>query len=155
MGNLIWHEYARYVSLTATSYTIWAAFFGLFFRKYFFDFVGGIVRSPGGIQPSPSASFIVAIIVKAPVVQILSMLLGFVLLALEIPAPFLKNTAIQRSFIVKIMLLLVQFVFAILYYQGTNGAIYSLVAVCCYTRAMMLGEIPKEAKDNRGRGGKA
>lgn len=39
--------------------------------------------------------------------------------------------------------------------QGTNGALYSLTAVVGYTRAIMLGETIKEAKDNRGRGGKA
>ena len=40
-------------------------------------------------------------------------------------------------------------------WQGTNGAIWSLVAVIGYTRAIMLGESMAEAKENRGRGGKA
>ncbi len=69
----MWHEYARYVSLSATACeclrsqatqafllprlmlspaqdTLWAAFWGIFYRKFFFDFVNGIVRSPGGLQ---------------------------------------------------------------------------------------------------------
>ncbi|RDX41813.1 hypothetical protein OH76DRAFT_1411811 [Lentinus brumalis] len=155
MGNLVWHEYARYVSLTATVYTIWASFWGFFYRKFFWDFVHGIVRNPGGIQPAASDSLFVSIIVKAPVVQILSMLLGFGLLALDYPAPFLKNTAIHRSFPIRIVLLLLQTFFAILYYQGTNGAIYSLIAALCYTRAQLNGEIMPEAKDHKGRGGRA
>ncbi|KAI0369664.1 hypothetical protein BV20DRAFT_967645 [Pilatotrama ljubarskyi] len=155
MGNLIWHEYARYVALSATVYTIWASFWGFYFRKYFFDFVNGIIRSPGGVQPAASDSVFVSIIVKAPVVQILSMLLGFGYLMLEYPAPFLKNTAIHRSFPIRIVLLLLQSFFAILYYQGTNGALYSFIAACCYIRAQMLGEIMPEAKDNKGRGGRA
>lgn len=39
--------------------------------------------------------------------------------------------------------------------QGTNSTIYSLVAIFGYTRAIMLGETMEEAKENRGRGGKA
>ena len=30
--------------------TIWASFWGIYYRKFFFDFVNGIVRSPGGVQ---------------------------------------------------------------------------------------------------------
>lgn len=29
---------------------IWAGFWGLFYRKFFWDFVGGTLRDPGGIQ---------------------------------------------------------------------------------------------------------
>lgn len=29
---------------------VWAAFFGLFYRKFFWDFVGGTLRDPGGLQ---------------------------------------------------------------------------------------------------------
>lgn len=39
--------------------------------------------------------------------------------------------------------------------QGTNGAIYSIIAAMGYTRAVMLGEKMEEAKQNKGRGGKA
>jgi hypothetical protein len=34
--------------------------------------------------------------------------------------------------------------------KGTNGAIWSLVAILGYTRAMMLGEVMQEAEDNKG-----
>ncbi|CAL1707236.1 unnamed protein product [Somion occarium] len=117
MGNLIWHEYARFVSLSATTYTIWSAFWGFFYRKFFWDFVGGTIRAPGGIQPASNVAFLITIIVKAPVVQILSMVLGFGLLALDYPAPFLKGTSIYRSFVFRIVLLILQAFFAILYYQ--------------------------------------
>ena len=69
MGNLIWHEYSRLVSISSSVCelpstsniilhflfydfvdAIWAAFFGLFYRKFFWDFVGGTLRDPGGIQ---------------------------------------------------------------------------------------------------------
>ncbi|KAL7281425.1 hypothetical protein ACG7TL_004738 [Trametes sanguinea] len=154
------------VALATGGNTIWASFWGFYFRKFFFDFVKGTVRNPGGVQPANSDALFVDIIVKAPVIQILSMLLGFVYLALDYPAPFLKNTAIHRSFPIRIVLLLLQTFFAILYYQvrlyaririakGTNGALYSFIAACCYIRAQMRGEFMPEAKDNKGRGGKA
>ena len=30
--------------------TIWSSFFAIFYRKFFWDFVDGTVRAPGGIQ---------------------------------------------------------------------------------------------------------
>ena len=127
-------------------------------------------------RPAASDSIFVSIVVKAPIAQILTMLFGFVLLALDYPAPFLKNTAIHRSFPIRIVLLLLLTFFANLFYQvrtpagfhsrvhvltprdttqGTNGAIYSFIAALCYTRAQLNGEAMPEAKDNKGRGGKA
>jgi len=67
MGNFVWYEYSRYVSLTACvcefagigfkKYvlmtgidTIWASFWGMFYRKFFWDFIGGTLRDPGGLQ---------------------------------------------------------------------------------------------------------
>ncbi|KDQ57650.1 hypothetical protein JAAARDRAFT_270990 [Jaapia argillacea MUCL 33604] len=155
MGNLIWHEYARLVTITASIYTIWAGFFAIYFRKFFWDFVGGTVRDPGGIQPAPQAAFFIAVIVKAPVVPIISMLLGMFIVALEFPGPQLKGMAIQRSFIFKTVMLIIQAFFAVLFYQGTNGALWSLIAAMCYTRAIMLGETMAEAKENRGKAGEA
>lgn len=37
--------------------------------------------------------------------------------------------------------------------KGTNGALWSLIAAGCYSRAVMLGEEMKEARENRSRGG--
>ncbi|OCH91438.1 hypothetical protein OBBRIDRAFT_818769 [Obba rivulosa] len=117
MGNLIWHEYARYVTLTATVYTVWASFWALFYRKFFWDFIGGIVRTPGGIQPANNVSIFITLIVKAPIIPILSMILGFSLIALEYPLPLLKKSPIYRSFVVRIVALLIQAFLAVLYYQ--------------------------------------
>jgi len=153
MGNLVWHEYSRFVSITASVYAIWAAFFGLFYRKFFWDFVGGTLRDPGGIQPSPNAALFITVIVRVPVVQILTMLLGMIILAIELPLPAIKRFSLYRSLVVRIVLLLFQVFLAILFYQGTNAAIWSLIAAVCYGRAVMLGEEMEEAKQNRGKGG--
>jgi len=155
MGKLIWHEHARYVSITASVYTVWAAYFGLVYRKFFWDFVHGIRRNPGGLQPANQDAFFIDIMVKTPVIQIISLVLGLVILAFEYPAPFMKGTAAYRSLVARIVLLIFQVFFAILFYQGTNGAIWSLVAIFGYTRAIMLGEVMNEAKDNKARSERA
>lgn len=152
MGKLIWHEYSRYVAITASVYTVWAGYFGLLYRKFFWDFVSGIRRNPGGIQPAKQDAFFIAIMVKAPVIQIISIFLGLVVLAFEYPAPFMRGTAAHRSLVTRAILLTFQIFFAIMFYQGTNGAIWSLVALIGYTRAIMLGEVMKDPRDSRGRG---
>jgi len=87
--------------------------------------------------------------VKVPLIQIIAILLGIVVLAVEYPAPFMKNSAASRSLVLKLVLLVFQTFFAIMFYQGTNGAIWSLVAIFGYTRAIMLGEVMKGANDNK------
>ncbi|KAG6903057.1 hypothetical protein C0995_006244 [Termitomyces sp. Mi166 len=136
-------------------YAVWASFFGLIYRKFFWDFIGGTLRDPGGIQPGPNAAIFITIIVKAPIIQILSMVLGMFIVALEFPLPPLKKFAIHRSIVLRIVLLSFQAFLAILFYQGTNAAIWSLIAALCYTRAQVIGETMTEAKENRGKAGGA
>jgi len=152
MGNFIWHEWARFVTLTASVYTVWSSFYAFIYRKFFWDFVDGIVRDPGGIQPGKSALPFVAVIVKVPIIQIFALLTGLTLIALEMPIPQLKKSSIYRSFVVRIVLLVQQAALTILYYQGTNAAIYSLIAIFAYTKAVMRGEQLDEAKANRASG---
>ncbi|KAI0027819.1 hypothetical protein K488DRAFT_60357 [Vararia minispora EC-137] len=164
MGKLVWHEYARLVTISASCYTVWASIWAFVYRKFFWDFVNGTLRNPGGLQPAKQDAIFITLIVKAPVIPIFSMLIGFCIIAFEYPVPWIKGTSIHRSFIVRIVALLVQAILAILWYQaplmdarlqGTNGAIWSLAAAFCWGRAILLGEVMKEAKDNKGRGGKA
>jgi len=155
MGNLVWHEYARLVAVAANVYAVWASFFGLIYRKFFWDFVGGTLRDPGGIQPSPNSAIFITLIVKAPIIQILAMIMGLFIIALEFPLPQLKKLAIHRSIVLRIVLLLFQTFLTILFYQGTNAAIYSFIAAMAYTRAQVLGEVMEDAKANRGKAGGA
>ncbi|KAJ7837722.1 hypothetical protein B0H13DRAFT_2105218 [Mycena leptocephala] len=138
MGNLIWHEYARYVSITASAYAVWSSFFALFYRK-----------------PAPSAAIFISLIVKAPIIPIINAVVALFILSIEKPLPALKSMSIRRSLVLKIVMLVFQAFLSILYYQGTNAAIWSLVAIICYIRAVALGEKIEEAKANRGQGGRA
>jgi len=117
MGKLIWHELSRYISLTASVYAVRVSFWGFFFRKFFWDFIGGILRSPGGLQPSPKFALFINVIVKYPIVQIGTMALGFTIIALEYPIPILKGTAIFRSVALRVVLLIMQAAGTVLFYR--------------------------------------
>jgi sulfate adenylyltransferase (ADP) / ATP adenylyltransferase len=68
-------------------------------------------------RPAPGAAVFITLIVKNPIIQIFAMLLGFFMIALEFPIPQLKGMAFQRSFALKIVLLLFQAFICVLYYQ--------------------------------------
>jgi len=63
----------------------------------------------------------------------------------------MNGTSAHRNLVTRVVLLVFQIFFAIMFYQGTNGAIWSLVALIGYSRALMLGEVMKDPKDNKRR----
>jgi len=169
MGKMIWHEWAQIVSIFACIYSAWAATWGVLFRKFFWDFLGGtLATNPAatnpnttlkcdvnvicGMIPSASAKPFVMLIVDLPVVQLMTTLIALFMLALE-TVPYLKQTNLHRSFLFKAIMLLMQGLLASLFYQGTNGAIYSAVAALAYITALSKGEVVAEVKEKRGRGG--
>jgi len=153
MGNLIWHKYSRLVSITSSVYAIWASLWGLFYRKFFWDFIGGTLQNPGGIQPSPKASIFIDIIVDVPAIQILTMLLAVTILCIELPLPWIKTLSLHRSLSLRIVLLIFQACSSLLFYQGTNAALWSLISAICYMRAIALGErVEEETKVSQGKG---
>jgi len=105
------------------------------------------------MQAPPRDAIFISLIVKAPVIQVISIVLAGLIIALEFPLPYLKGTKFHRTIALRIPLLLVQAFLAVLFYQGTNGAIWSFIAAGCYTRAVMLGEEMEEVKENRSRSG--
>jgi hypothetical protein len=155
MGNLIWHDWAHFVGMTAAIYAIWAGYWGIFYRKFFWDFVNGTFRDPGGIQPANQDAFFIAIIVKAPVLQLISMIVGTFMLVIETGPGSLKKMALYRSLVVRAVGFFMLAFINLIYYQGINAGIYSLIACFGYVRAMMKGETMEEAKENRGKGGSA
>jgi len=167
MGIFIWHQWAQYVAIFASIYTVWAGIWGLFFRKFFWDFVNGTLMpgpnnafnglpcadaNPCGIVPAKSDSIFITLIVTAPIIQLLAMTLGITHLLLEL-LPQIRQYAIYRSFVLRIVTYTLQTFFAVLFYQGVNGAIYTFVAVIGFTVAQMRGEIVEEAREQRGRSG--
>lgn len=87
-----------------------------------------------------------------PVMQIAAMLFGTLHLILEL-TPQIRHMSIYRSFPLRIVTYTLQAFVAVLFYQGTNGAIYTTTAVFGYIMATIKGEIMEEAKEQRGNGG--
>ncbi|GAA6033885.1 hypothetical protein JCM8097_000386 [Rhodosporidiobolus ruineniae] len=82
MGVLVWSDWARLLALTSGLYIAWAGLWGVFYRKFFWDFIGGEL-GPAGIVPGPNVAFFEEITVAAPVLQILNIVNGLFTLALE------------------------------------------------------------------------
>jgi len=154
MGNFIWHDWARFVAIAGSVYLVWSGYWGIFYRKFFWDFVDGTLRDPGGLQPGRSAAPFINVIVKVPVLQLLVILNAIGTLTVEL-APFVRGTSVWRSWVVRIVMLLSQALLGLFVYQCTNGALYSLMAAFGYTMAQLKGEEMPDAKTNRGRGGGA
>ena len=72
-------------------------------------------------RASPQNAGFVTVIVKAPVIQILTMIVALFMIALEFPLPQLRGTMIHRSFVVRIVMLLVQAFLAIMFYQVSKA----------------------------------
>jgi hypothetical protein len=155
MGKFIWHDWARYVSISASIYLVWASIWGLLYRKFFFDFIDRTYTTGNPPLPMPNVKYapILSVIVTIPLIQILAMLMAIITVAFEYPAPFLKGTFMERNFAFKMVWLLMQATLAILFYQGTNAFIWSVIAAGAYARALALGEVMPEAKAQRGKGG--
>jgi len=172
MGVFLWHQWARLVSLSACIYLVWAGIWGLFWRKFFWDFVGSpgfdkidtatsipagsfltCTLNCGGHILVPAAKPFVAVIVNIPLLQIFMILLGVFTTCLEYPIKPLQGLSIQRNFVFKAVLLIVQATIGILVYQGTNGAIWALIAAFAYGRAALKGEITEEQKAQMGKAG--
>jgi len=166
MGEFIWHQWAQYVAIFASIYVLWAGTWGIFYRKFFWDFVQGTfmpgpvnfdgrpcaLDNPCGIVPAKADSIFITLIVTAPIIQLLSLLFGITHLTLEL-LPHARKHAVYRSFVLRIVTYTLQAFLSVLYYQGTNGALYSFVAVLGFGVAQCKGEIVEEAKEQRGRAG--
>ncbi|TIA87343.1 hypothetical protein E3P99_03227 [Wallemia hederae] len=91
----------------------YACLWGLIYRKFFFDMVGGTL-GPTGIEPSDKIDGIITITVKVPLIQILVLLHSLFNLSLLYPVKLLANA---ESFKLKMYSLLLNGSFALLVYQ--------------------------------------
>ncbi|GAA5842051.1 hypothetical protein JCM11251_001998 [Rhodosporidiobolus azoricus] len=140
MGILIWCDWARLLALTAGAYVAWGALWGIFYRKFFWDFVGGTL-GPDGLLPAPRAALFIKVIVDVPVVQIVNLLNGLFTLALEWPVKPLVGTAFHRSHGFRLMFYLWSSVLAILVYQTVDGAVFYLITLLAYARSLGKKEV--------------
>ncbi|OAV87000.1 hypothetical protein PTTG_10067, partial [Puccinia triticina 1-1 BBBD Race 1] len=100
MGNLIWSDWGRLVALTAGYWNLWGALWGIFYRKYLWDFVGGKLGPVGIIPPGFAAPFI-QLIVKLPAIQGACAICGLLTVLFEWPV--FPGTFLYRSLAFKVV----------------------------------------------------
>lgn len=146
MGRLIKSHLARLLSLSAAACTLLyhcphvtpylllicikdqfaAAIQGFFWPKAFFDF---------------STKTLDAAVKPIPYLQIANLLCSLLIFTWEWPARCVAGTVIHSSPKFRVPVLFLAAVPAMLLYQGTNAAIYYLVALAVYVWAYTEGEV--------------
>jgi hypothetical protein len=105
---------------------IGAAIQGFFWPKIFWDFLTKTLD--GAVKP-------------IPVLQIINLVFGLGMFALEWPLSFIAGSAIHRSLEVRLAILPLTALSAILMYQATNAALYYLIGMVVYFTAYSEGEV--------------
>ncbi|GJN72939.1 PRO41 protein [Purpureocillium lilacinum] len=126
MGRLIKNHWGRLIILTAALYQVAAAVEGFFWPKIFWDFL--TKNLDGAVKP-------------IPILQIINLLFGLGMLALEWPLAFVAGTSIHRSLEFRLAVLPLTALAAVLMYQSTNPAIYYLIGMVVYFVAYSEGEM--------------
>ena len=103
-----------------------AAIEGFLFPKVFWDFLTKTLD--GAVRP-------------IPVLQIINLLLGIGMFALEWPLGFLAGSTVHRSLEIRLAILPLCALSAILLYQATNPAIYYMIGMVIYFVAYSEGEV--------------
>lgn len=126
MGRLIKNHWARLVVLSAATYQFAAGVHGFFWPKILWDFA--TKNLDAAVKP-------------IPVLQILNVISGLSMLALEWPAPFLAGSGIHRSLEARLAIIPLVGLMAGLLYQGANAAVYYIIGLMAYFWAYSEGEI--------------
>ncbi|GAA5881244.1 hypothetical protein JCM16303_004861 [Sporobolomyces ruberrimus] len=152
MRQSVLTTWARLLALTSATYALWASAWAIAYRKFFWDFIDGDLRSHG-IVPSPKFEVLIRVIVEYPIVQIVNIILALLILALEFPVPFLRHTKLYRSISFKIGFNFLGFCCAMFLYQTVNGGIFFLITSLVYFVAFLKGEaIEDDEKKGTGKG---
>ncbi|KAI1779902.1 hypothetical protein F4818DRAFT_157869 [Hypoxylon cercidicola] len=126
MGKLIKNHWARLITLTAAAYQFAAALEGFFWPKIFWDFLTKTLDP--AVKPVPA-------------LQIINLIMGIAIFAWEWPLGLIAGSSIHRSLEARLATFPLAALAAVLIYQGTNAAIYYLVAMVVYFWAYSEGEV--------------
>ncbi|WAR51684.1 hypothetical protein PtB15_1B120 [Puccinia triticina] len=148
MGNLIWSDWGRLVALTAGYWNLWGALWGIFYRKYLWDFVGGKLGPVGIIPPGFAAPFI-QLIVKLPVIQGACAICGLLTVLFEWPV--FPGTFLYRSLAFKVVFYSLSGVLAGICYQTADASVIYAIAILAYVVALGKDEIVGEKPADNSR----
>jgi hypothetical protein len=76
-----------------------------------------------------------------PILQVINLIFGIVMLAWDWPLGFIAGSGIHRSLEARLAVLPLAALSAVLLYQGTNSALYYLIALMAYFWAYSEGEV--------------
>lgn len=85
-----------------------------------------------------------------PVLQIINLVCGLGMFALEWPLSFIAGSAFHRSLEIRLAILPLTALSAVLLYQGTNAALYYLIGMVVYFTAYSEGEVRDQPPSNYG-----
>ncbi|RGB25662.1 hypothetical protein C1646_723248 [Rhizophagus diaphanus] len=124
MGQLIWNQWARLISLTAGVFQLIGGLFAFFYRYSMFTAVIDInfLFNPFNY------------------LAIICTVTGLIIIALELPLPFLKETFLVRSFVPRILLYVPISFISVFNYQNVNPALYLFIGALMYLTAAIKGE---------------
>ena len=103
-----------------------AALEGFFWPKIFWDFL------TKALDPA---------VKPVPALQTINLLMGLGMLAWDWPLPWVAGTSVHRSLEARLAVLPLVALASVMLYQGTNPAIYYLVAMVVYFWAYSEGEV--------------
>ncbi|KAF7559685.1 hypothetical protein G7046_g4479 [Stylonectria norvegica] len=126
MGKLIKNHWARLIIMSAAAYQVGAAIESFIWPKIFWDFLTHTLDA--AVKPFP-------------VLQIINLVLGLGMLAIEWPLGFLAGSPLHRSLEFRLAVLPLTALAAALIYQGTNSALYYLIGMGVYFWAYSEGEV--------------
>lgn len=119
-------DHLRATSLTWKLDQIAAAIEGFFWPKIFWDFATKTLDP--AVKPFPT-------------LQIINLVIGIWMMAWEWPLSFIAGSSIHRSLEARLAFLPLAALSAVLTYQGTNAALYYLVAMVVEFWAYSEGEV--------------
>lgn len=126
MGKLIKNHLARLLTLAAAAYMLAAAVHAFFWPKVLFDFV--TLNLNHLVKP-------------IPYLQIVDVLLALGVLALEWPLPVLTQLKAHASIELRLIVYPGAALCVALLYQGTDPALWFLIATCMWFWAYIEGEV--------------
>ncbi|KAF1813966.1 hypothetical protein P152DRAFT_299325 [Eremomyces bilateralis CBS 781.70] len=125
MGRLIKNHWARLIVLTAAAYQLAAALEAFFWPKIFWDFLSHNLDRA---------------VTPIPFLQVINLIFAVSALALEWPLKYIAGTSLHRSIELRLIIIPLYALASILLYQGTNPAIYYIIAEGIYFWGFSEGE---------------
>ncbi|RIA87314.1 hypothetical protein C1645_827934 [Glomus cerebriforme] len=124
MGKLIWNQWARLIGLTAGVFQVIGGIFAFFYHYSMFN---AVININSLFNPFD-------------VFAVICTVTGLIILAIELPLSFFKDTFITNSFIPRILLYIPISFVSVFNYQNVNPALYLFIATLMYLTASIKGE---------------